>query len=170
MKIFQQGWLDCLCGVYSIVNAEKIINGSSDTDSQELFNAIIEYLSRKRILKTVMLNGVTHKIVSRIMNDVIGDLIPYQQTNKKNFYLLNDWWNYSKEFLEEEQRRVIILSVDGRDSHITVIRSMSDAKMLLCDSSGGKGSLRKTSFRMQDYKKKDKYVIYPAQCWYLGMK
>ncbi|HSO13868.1 MAG TPA: hypothetical protein VLT51_15940 [Anaerolineales bacterium] len=32
---FQQGGLDSLCGLYSVVNAEQIINHSSDEETQQ---------------------------------------------------------------------------------------------------------------------------------------
>ena len=44
---FQQGGLDSLCGLYSIVNAERYINRSSDEETQQLFNDLIHYLLRR---------------------------------------------------------------------------------------------------------------------------
>ena len=38
---FQQGGLDSLCGLYSIVNAERFINRSSDFETQQLFDDLI---------------------------------------------------------------------------------------------------------------------------------
>ena len=38
---FQQGGLDSLCGLYSIVNAERFINRSVDDEAQQLFDDLI---------------------------------------------------------------------------------------------------------------------------------
>ena len=50
---FQQGGLDSLCGLYSIVNAERIINRSSDDETQQLFNDLVHFLSRRRLLRLI---------------------------------------------------------------------------------------------------------------------
>jgi len=47
MKPYRQGALDGLCGVYSIINAVRIVNGIDDEDSEDLFQAIISYLDRE---------------------------------------------------------------------------------------------------------------------------
>ena len=43
---FQQGGLDSLCGLYSIINAERFINRSSDWETQQLFDDLIHFLAR----------------------------------------------------------------------------------------------------------------------------
>ena len=47
MLPFEQGGLDSLCGLYSIVNAERVVNNTSNDDSLVLFNDIIAYLNKK---------------------------------------------------------------------------------------------------------------------------
>ena len=44
MLPYEQGGLDSLCGLYSIVNAERVINGSTYEESVALFNDIVAYL------------------------------------------------------------------------------------------------------------------------------
>ncbi len=167
---FIQGYLDSLCGVYGIVNAEKIVNNTNSEESQLLFNLIISYLSKKRILKDIVINGINHKIMSNIMRDVVGNRIPFSYTNKR-FHNLSSWWSYSTEYLKQEKYRAIILSIGGKENHITVITGITKKRLILFDSGayGGINSIRRSSCKLVGtYGKSDKYIIYPSQCWYLG--
>jgi hypothetical protein len=166
-RAFMQGELDSLCGMYSIVNADRIINNSSKEQSQELFNSIILYLAKKRMLTGVILEGTDHRVMTKVMRDVVGDRIPLQITNKRNFKNLKEWWKYSKNFLEEASNRSIIASIGGKQGHLTVIREMSERRMVLLDSSW-LVIMKRIDCRFTDYAWEDKHVIYPSQCWYLG--
>ena len=48
LKPYEQGALDSLCGIYSIVNAMRVIRGLNNEESQELFKQIIGYLEDTR--------------------------------------------------------------------------------------------------------------------------
>src|SRR5690349_834090 len=98
MKSFKQGYLDSLCGIDSIVNAYKIVNKSSFDECQALFNDIIMYLSRKRVLKNFIIGGVKHTDMVNIMRDVVGERIPVQITTRRGLDTLDLWWDYSKSF------------------------------------------------------------------------
>lgn len=162
----QQGWLDSLCGVYSIVNANRLVNNVSHTDSQPLFNLIIEKLHKKRLLHRVILEGINHKNLSWLMGEIGTDVFPLMETNKRGFLSLNDWWQYSRDFLETPNR-TIILSIGGLHDHLSVVQKVGEKSITLFDSDGFK-SLRKSQCKLYGYQKKDKYIIYYSQCWYLG--
>lgn len=163
---FYQGWLDSLCGVYSIINSDRIINRTSEDGSQKLFNEIISYLSKKRKLKEILIGGVYHINMVNIMTDVVGDRFTWKIMGA-DFYNISDWWGRSRHFLGSQENSAIILSVGGLDNHISVIHSMTDRVMRLADSST-MTSLRKSLCRLSTYQKEDKFVIYPTQsfwCW-----
>ena len=164
---FMQGWLDSCCGIYSIVNANRIVNNVSYDESQPVFNEIIKNLHKRKILKDVILEGINHRNFSNLMNAVGANLFPLMEANKKGFLKLNDWWEYTKQFMEEKPNRAVILSIGGLHDHLTVIQKMTDRMMILFDSDGLK-TIRKSSCKIQGYSKPDKYVIYYSQCWYLG--
>jgi len=168
IESFTQGYLDSLCGIYSIVNADKLVNKPSFIESQTLFNRIIEYLSSKKILKDIVIKGSDHKVMKQVIKKVANDNFPLQITNKRGIINLIDWWSYSKLFLEEKENRAIILSLGGREYHLTVIEKMGNGIMYLRDSSSLKATIRKSSCEMIGYTENDKYIIYPSQCWYLG--
>src|SRR5512143_656275 len=133
---FQQGGLDSLCGLYSIVNAERFINRSSDESAQELFDSIIHYLSRRRLLAKLLIGGVIHRQMLLILNDVVGDRIP-------NLWIpwrgvpnpeLDTFWRSIQSFLDGTPGRSVILGLKGYHDHWTVIESITNRSIFLYDS------------------------------------
>jgi hypothetical protein len=136
MLPFEQGGLDSLCGLYSIVNAERVVNNTSNDDSLVLFNDIIAYLNKKRQLSGILVEGMYLKNVKIVLENVVGDRIPYQRlpfAGKPNPDL-DVFWKEIQYFLEEKTHRAVILSLSGVHDHFTVIRSISDRQMQLFDS------------------------------------
>ena len=127
---FMQGWLDSCCGIYSIVNANRIVNNVSYDESQPVFNEIIKNLHKRKILKDVILEVINHRNFSALMNTVGTNLFPLMETNKKGFLKLNDWWEYTRQFMEEQPNRAVILSIGGLHDHLTVIQKMTDRMKL----------------------------------------
>jgi hypothetical protein len=167
-KVFYQGYLDSLCGIYSIVNANKIVNNPSDFESQSLFNKIIEFLDKRKILKEVLLEGTNQTIMRKLIKGLCNSNFPLMLSDRKNFNKLDDWWNYSKGFIEEGSNRTIILSLGGKLFHLTVVERMTDKTIYLKDSSYGWRTIKKSMCRLAGYPDSDKYIIYPSQCWYVG--
>src|SRR5260221_9507259 len=69
---FQQGGLDSLCGLYSVINAERIINRSSDDETQQLFNDLIYFLSRRGLLSKLLIGGIIHTEMLLILYKGVG--------------------------------------------------------------------------------------------------
>lgn len=162
---FMQGWLDSTCGLYSIVNADKLVNKTSFEDSQELFNKIIHYLSKKRILKDILIGGTYHKNIVDIMNNVVSDRLSYK-TGKNGYSKLDQWWQNAYDFINGDYNRSIIISIGGKINHFSVIQSMTEKEMLLADSSW-MVKLRKSQCKFIGYTRTDKYILYPNQCFFL---
>lgn len=161
-----QSSLDSLCGVYSIVNAYRIVKDASYDEAQEMFNEIIEYLSRRRMLKDIILGGMLHKNMADILFNVVkDDFIEKLTLFRWGEYSLDEFWIFSKNYLDNEHT-AIILSIGGISNHYTVIERMTDKRMFLQDSSG-MISLNKSQCRLQGYKKDNKYILYPNQCWFI---
>jgi len=69
---FQQGGLDSLCGLYSVINAERFINHSTDKESQKLFDSLIHYLARNGLLTKFLIGGISHTEMLVILKKVVG--------------------------------------------------------------------------------------------------
>ncbi len=167
MEPFRQGYLDSLCGIYSILNADKVINNPTKEESELLFNNIIRFLSKKRILRDIIIEGSDHKTISKIMDNVVVDRIPLRMSNKKSLFSIDEWWKYSQEFLSEKLNRAVIVSIGGKDSHLTVANKITNKRMFLLDSNWREFIKKDDCTTVWNYDE-TRHVIYPAQCWYLG--
>jgi hypothetical protein len=166
---FQQGGLDSLCGLYSIVNAERFINHSSDESAQELFDSIIHYLSRRRLLAKLLIGGVIHRQMLQILNDVVGERVP-------NLWIpwrgvpnpdLDTFWRSLQNFLDGTPGRSVILGLDGYHEHWTVIETISDKSIFLYDSALIKRLPRSACSTCYPNGRR-KHLLLPAQTYYLS--
>jgi len=134
---FQQGGLDSLCGLYSIINAERIINRSSDNETQQLFDDLVHFLSRRKLLGKVLIGGVIHTQMLSILDKVVGKhrissvQIPWRGVPNPD---LTTFWVSMQSFLDGTPGRAIILGLQGFHDHWTVIESVSDKTIFLYDS------------------------------------
>ena len=128
---FQQGGLDSLCGLYSIVNAERIINRSTDDETQELFNDLIHFLSRRKLLGKFLIGGIIHKEMLVILNKVVGKKriqsveIPWRGVPNPD---LTSFWRSMQSFLDGTPRRAIVLGLQGYHDHWTVIERITTVR------------------------------------------
>ncbi len=166
---FQQGGLDSLCGLYSIVNAERFINHSSDDAAQELFDSIIHYLSRRRLLAKLLIGGVIHRQMLQIMNDVVGDRIPNLWIPWRGVPTpeLDAFWRSVQSFLDGTPGRAIILGMQGYHDHWTVIENISERSIGLYDSALIK-RLPRSGCSTFGSNGRRKHQLLPAQTYYLS--
>jgi hypothetical protein len=161
---FQQGGLDSLCGLYSIVNAERFINHSSDESAQELFDSIIHFLSRRRLLAKLLIGGVIHSQMLLILNKVVGDRIP-------NLWIpnpeLDTFWRSIQSFLDGTPGRAVILGLQGYHDHWTVIETITDKSIFLYDSALIT-RLPRSSCSTFYTNGRRKHLLLPAQTYFLS--
>jgi hypothetical protein len=135
---FEQGGLDSLCGIYSLVNAERMINRTSADDSVELFNSIISFLDGKRLLASILTNGMLLRYIKAVLAEVIGDRIANKELRFAGVANpdLDVFWNEIFSFHSESPRRAVLLSMSGVHDHWTVVKDISERQMQLFDSNG----------------------------------
>lgn len=167
---FQQGGLDSLCGLYSIVNAERFINQSSDEEVQQLFDDIIHFLSRKRLLADLLIGGIIHTQMLLILNRVVGRKriskveIPWRGVQNPD---LTTFWKYMQWFLDGTPGRAIILGLQGYHDHWTVIEGITNRSIKLYDSALIK-RLPRSSCTTVYATWKRKHILLPAQTYFLS--
>ncbi|MBI1794449.1 MAG: hypothetical protein HYR70_09670 [Chloroflexi bacterium] len=167
---FQQGGLDSLCGLYSIVNAERFINRSSDENVQQLFNGIVHYLARKRLLAKLLIGGVIHTQMLLILDRVVGrERIPNVQIPWRGVPNpdLTTFWKSMQNFLDGTPGRAIILGINGFHDHWTVIETITNRSIHLYDSSLIK-RLPRSSCTTVYATWKRKHLLLPAQTYFLS--
>jgi hypothetical protein len=167
---FQQGGLDSLCGLYSIVNAERFVNSSSDEEAQQLFDDIIHFLSRKRLLADLLIGGIIHTQMLLILKRVVGKKriskveVPWRGVQNPD---LTTFWKYMQWFLDGTPGRAIILGIQGYHDHWTVIESITNRSILLYDSALIK-RLPRSSCTTVYATWKRKHILLPAQTYFLS--
>ena len=167
---FQQGGLDSLCGLYSIVNAERFINHSSDEDTQQLFDDLIHYLSRRGLLGKLLIGGVIHTQMLLVLDKVVGKerisnvQIPWRGVPNPD---LTTFWNSMQNFLDGTSGRAIILGLQGFHDHWTVIETISNRSINLYDSALIK-RLPRSSCTTVYATWKRKHLLFPAQTYFLS--
>jgi hypothetical protein len=167
---FQQGGLDSLCGLYSIINAERFINHSSDEETQQLFNDLIHYLSRRGLLSKFLIGGIIHSEMLVILKKVVGKKrianMEIQWRGLQNPDLTT-FWRSMQDFLDGTPGRSIILGLQGYHDHWTVIESITNRSIMLYDSALIKRLPRSrctTSYATETRK----HLLLPAQTYFLS--
>jgi hypothetical protein len=167
---FQQGGLDSLCGLYSIINAERIINHSSDEETQQLFDELIHYLSRRGLLTKFLIGGIIHTEMLVILNKVVGRRrisnvqIPWRGVQNPD---LTTFWKSMQYFLDDTPGRAIILGLKGYHDHWTVIESITNRSIKLYDSALIQ-RLPRSSCTTVYATWKRKHLLLPAQTYFLS--
>ena len=134
MNPYKQGALDALCGVYSIINASRVINSFSEEDCKENFYKIIKFLDAERSLAKLLTEGLNINIIGQVLNNVeclnIKKHMPYRGSPETT---LGEFWIGMKKFMNKPNR-AILLGLGGIYDHWTVVESISDKQMKLFDS------------------------------------
>jgi hypothetical protein len=164
---FQQGGLDSLCGLYSIVNAERIINQSSDGQAQELFNAMVRFLSKKRMLARILIDGVNHRQMLLTMQQVVNGRLPALEIPWRGVPTpdLDTFWQSMQAFLDGTPGRAIILGLNGYHDHWTVIDNITSKSILLYDSARIPRLRRSRCSTARNHRK---HLLLPAQTYFLS--
>jgi len=167
---FQQGGLDSLCGLYSIVNAERIINRSSDDETQQLFDDLVHFLARRGLLSKFLIGGILHNQMLVILDKVVGKQrisrvqVPWRGVPNP---ALTTFWQSMQYFLNGTPGRAIILGLQGYHDHWTVIESLTNRSILLYDSSKIKRLPRPYCTTVYTTNKR-KHLLFPAQTYFLS--
>ena len=167
---FQQGGLDSLCGLYSIINAERFINHSSDYETQQLFDDLVHFLSRRKLLSKLLIGGIIHTEMLLILDKVVGKQrisnvqIPWRGVLNPD---LTKFWKSMQDFLDGTSRRAIILGLQGYHDHWTVIENITSRSIMLYDSALIK-RLPRSSCTTVYATWKRKHLLLPAQTYFLS--
>ncbi len=134
MEPNEQGNLDALCGIYSIINAIQKISNKDIKD--KLFSKIINFLDiEKNRLRDTLIKGTNKATMLKIMDATTSNFISFHMPFKQNHNVeLTQFWNEAVDFLKEEDRAIIV-NLGGKDwRHWTVVESISEHQLRFYDS------------------------------------
>ena len=137
-KPYQQGDLDGLCGVYALVNAVDYLCGPlSNRKARQLFQQILKHLETKAPLASRCCHGIVINDIAGILKSVVCQQYPIQRF--KPFHR-QPWVNKQRyikilrEFLQQPNA-IVLLALEGYHSHWTLVRQITDKKLVTYDSS-----------------------------------
>jgi hypothetical protein len=168
MEPYEQGALDGLCGIYSIINATRKVVKINSAQSQELFNNIMEFLDEKWGLKRVMIDGISLHDISQVLNTIIKPQYPIE--SYAPFWHFTDtsldvFWNEMMIFTKANN--AILIGIGGMVyDHWTVVESISNDQIKLFDSYKLKRFDRRRC-TTQEATSKRKHQLYPTKTYFL---
>lgn len=137
MTPYEQGGLDGLCAIYSIVNAARIISGIQDSSAKALFRHILEYLEQSHDLSRILSEGIGLTTIGSILRDVVGDLIPFRRMPYKNLsnIPLDEFWGEMISFLGAGGKRAILICLGGPMwDHWSIVHEITVRQIRFFDS------------------------------------
>ena len=147
LKPYRQGAFDGFCGVYSVINAMRLIAKNADGFGEEfcelLFNALIRHATLKIGVKRLIRSGTPH----RLMRSFLRGSCDYVSRNRrlkpcvKRPLLRRGRLSIDRviDLMRLElaiQPCTFIVEIGGVHSHWTVMRGISKAQVQLFDSDG----------------------------------
>jgi hypothetical protein len=137
MKPYEQGALDGLCAVYSIVNAVRIVSGIGEEEARELFREIILYLEKTNDLARILIEGIGLKTIGGILADVVGEQISSRAMPFKQYpdTPLDEFWTTMMSFLNNGGRRAVLIGLGGPMwDHWSIVESITEKQIHFFDS------------------------------------
>jgi hypothetical protein len=165
---YEQGALDSLCGVYGIVNAARIVSRLGDEECKELFRRIIFFLNRRRMLDTILVEGLSQPAIGAIFRNVAGLRFHRRGMPFKHWpeTPLDRFWSEMMTFLSQGPNRAILLSLGGVYDHWTVVETVTDKQIRLSDSYGLKTLNRHRCTTLRPTARRP-YKLHPTQTYFL---
>jgi hypothetical protein len=147
MKPYRQGAFDGFCGVYSVINAMKLIakngDGFGEEFCEQLFNALIRHATIKIGVRRLIRSGTPHRLMRSFLRGS-SDYVSRHRKLKPCFrrpMLRQGRLSIDSVLLIMRRELAIqpcsfIVEIGGVHSHWTVIRDISKAQVHLFDSDG----------------------------------
>jgi hypothetical protein len=135
---YQQGDLDMLCGVYSLLNIIQLLRPQSIVKSQKLFFKVLRHLEKnkaKTLSKTIT-TGLTFKDMKQLFNVFLSAenlcwQLPFHGRDKPD---VDQYWNTLTDLLMQHKESCIFIRLTGIHNHWTIVKAISENTLTLYDS------------------------------------
>jgi hypothetical protein len=166
----EQGTLDAICGVYSIVNAAKVISHLNSEECSELFKTIIFYLNEKNNLARLLVEGMNVNEMGVVLSH-LGTKYFHERRmpfrGRQNL-TLDEVWCEMEEFLSEEKRAIILSFNHPYWDHWTVVNGITAKQLNLYDSKYTKKLYKSRCSLIYPPKKKRPYFLDVVNAYFLS--
>lgn len=165
----QQGSLDGLCGIYSVVNAVSYIAKLSAPQRNKLFEKLVHKLHKK--IAVNIIDGTSQrqlqsllKVSQRFLADSYNIKIEFAPLFRAGVELdLENYLRYADIFLKYP-RSAIIVEMDGIHSHWTCFTAITKKTIQLLDSDG-LSVLRTATCRISKKSQAKFHCLHPSRTW-----
>lgn len=182
--VIRQGSIDCLCGIYCVLNATEIVIGKFKYDknlakrnSQKMamFSDLVGYLAKNKKLKKALTKGINQiDHPGGLLDIAIKSVRKYQKLRMRkekafdqNPATLDEYLEKLANHLMQENSSVIIL-LSGRIEHWTCVRKITQRTLILSDSVGMKYIHRK--YCTIGAEEKGMYTLWPTMTYLLSLE
>jgi len=168
-----QGRLDELCGVYSTINATRLIEKITWGQSHRLFHDIFRLIESRKSLSTILGNGLTANDIAYLFTNLIERQYPikrFKPFHRVRRVALDIYWRKIQGFLSGGSSRAIIVVIEGKDwGHWTVIERATNKTLFLFDSDDRKRISRRrcTTKRMS---RNRPVLLHPTMTYFLSRR
>ncbi len=136
---YEQGNLDGFCGIYSVVNATRlIVNGMGEEEAIDLFIDCLQYVEKKKNFGEACVRGVNRKTSGKSLgrSSLLNTCGSCEKAPLQNEGVsFDDFFNVLREHFGQEGKRVAIICFYHEDwDHWTVVKAMTMKRMMLFDS------------------------------------
>jgi hypothetical protein len=168
-KPYQQGSLDGLCGVYALVNAVDFLCGPlSSLQARTLFKQILLHLESKGSLAERCTEGIVINELAGILKFVVCKHYPikrFKPFHQQPGVSQQRYLQTLSDFLKQPNT-IVLLCLEGYYQHWTLIREITDTKLVAYDSSGIHYVLQ-SSCSMKNDRVERRHWLLPAQTYLL---
>jgi hypothetical protein len=169
---YEQGYLDGLCGIYSIINAVRLLAKIDEEEATCLFKSILRHVEKSKKLSHILTEGISPSD----MNDLLRRIVtrrypidwqrPYFRTGRPS---VNAFWDRIVDFMKEDTNRTVILWMEHNDwDHWSVVKSLTATKMTFFDSAGFNVIARGRSGTAKGTSRS--YILKPSNAFFLSYK
>ena len=179
----RQGSMDCLCGVYAVLNATELVVGrrlfnhkpkNKRSHKRALFAELIHFLAKKNKLKRAMTAGIVNIDARGGLIDVAIKSVQKRQllTMMKQVAFEDDCQTLDA-YLDKlhqhllEANTAVIINITGRLEHWTCIKEITQDWLVLADSAGIK-QLNRHQCNI-GIEEKGIYSLWPSKTYLLSL-
>jgi len=169
---YEQGYLDGLCGIYSVINAVRLLAKIDEEEATHLFKNILRHVEKSKKLSHIFTEGISPSDMNDILRCVVARKYPidwqrpYFRTGRPS---VNAFWGRISDFMREDTKRTVILWMEDNDSdHWSVVKTITAARMTFFDSAGVRSITRGRSGTAKGTSRS--YILLPSNAFFLSCK
>lgn len=166
---YQQGSLDGLCGLYSVINTARLVIGKiSEEECYDLFYQSLLMLEQKQKISDFVYQGTNNiAYLFRVVDK------KYPTKRSKPFHTapntsLATYWNAVRVFLNNGPNRAVFIGIgDGGCGHWSVVKDATEKRFVQFDSWKAKHLLRRRCTTRKRTKVRP-YLLYPTMTYFVS--